>query len=1345
MKRRLTLMSLMVCMTITVSAQKVTLKNVKPGQLGKMILSQVENLRDVESLTIQSGTLDENDFAILYSTLRNVRHLDLYGITNIYFPRVYGSYSYGFTKCDSLRSIRLPKDLDRLNDRYSNVYGELFQECRYLESIEIPAGVRQIPRNTFQDCDRLREVIFNEGLELIGEQAFGNCDSIRSVTLPASLVQADAAFRGCDNLNEIICLAPAPPILKEYDIFGYGYNSDWDIENVDIFMKGRILTSPKTGNYSLTQGWNRFQRFEWTDNKLKDIRVGSEWNLLSELPQDKPNVTLGLGMDDASRFWYAGRMSVNSNSTLSLSTFNIEQDAIENGINEYYDRVNKENFMPNNTRDVCWPTLIVQSSMRADTVRTTLRWHAWTAGQSGTQMWAFSSLPFDCKLSDLRVSKGGKGLQYSIMKYSGLMRSQAKFNEVWIKQTQDSIIHAGEGFIIAVGWDTVTDMFSDLQFTAINNENKNRLFSTDDISLPLKQYTAAAACDRSWNFIGNPYPCFYSTKYLDPAAPFVVYDRDNRRYQVYSPIDDDYVLHPFEGFFIQKPLGYDELDFPRYGRFQTIAEYEAWKKDLNFARRKAHARTANPNRKVCNISLGDFDKCRLVMNPEASKDYEAGTDATKFPQFDGTHTLLYIIGADDTRYAISEQPFAEGDTLTLGMVIAEDGEYTLAADSTLTLIDHETGITHTLSQPYSFTAKAGEYNARFAITKTARRGFVTSPQMVTIGDVEYYISTDDNHKNRGVAMVSNINSSNEKVEIPAYITYDGEQYEVNVINTSAVPYDNTTLKHLILPSTITSYFPLSDQYAVTLYALTPPDMSNYYFYDNYQYTLYVPKAVINDYKTTYPYILIKNILPAENESDLLCVQGSNVTMDDNGKPSNKPSIDIRCKSGLTVEGSKTMNLSSFDMEYIIDRSNYGDTDYGHLLTKEDNATGTLITSSPMTADKVSVTFSDFYNSEYFRFFCLPFNVQVADIIDNRNEGELHIYRYNSTQRASGQYGSNWQRIGSGETIKAGEGFIMKAYHNGGYRHFTFPAVDDAKKNDIFATSRTITLTDYPAGKAEDRGWNFVGNPYPAYYDMSQSTLRQPYQLYGQTDGNAYSSDRRYYAYSRDDDDVLVRPFEGFFVQYADTEKSFSMPGSGRYHGYPEFIYEKTWGKARALTRAAEESRWLYDIELTGDDIHDRTRIVLNSNAKANLEPECDAVKLDGNDITTLYTEENGIRLAINERPAPAAGSITLIANITTDGIYTLSLGKHNANDIIVTDVETGSQVSLDADSYTFTAKAGQRRFSIGFGNGTTGISKEWRVKSEESTAPVYDLQGRKVEGQLKPGVYVRNGRKVIIK
>jgi len=1334
----------------------VTIENVLPGELGKEILNQANNLRDVVSLTIKAGTLNDNDFNLLYNTLHKVRAIDLYGISNTYFPRA-GSDVYGFRNCDSLRSIRLPRDLDRLTDRYSDSYGELFRNCRYLESIDIPAGVRMIPGYLFQDCDRLREVIFNEGLEFIGEQAFGGCDSLRTVTLPASLVQADGAFRGCDNLNEITSLAPAPPILKEYDLFGYGYNNDWDIENVDIFMKGRILTSPKSGNYTLAQGWNRFQRFEWSDNEQKDIRICSEWNLLNELPEDKPNVTLGLGMDDASRFWYAGHMSVNTDKLLSLGTFNIEQDALENNTYNFLDPVERVTYQNSNTRDKCWPTLLTNAPMRADTVRTTLRWHSWSGGSGGTIIWSFASLPFDTKLKDLRVTRGGKGLQWSIMKYSGYLRSKAEFNDVWIKQTADSIIHAGEGFIIAVGWDDVKDMYADLTFTAINNENKNRLFTTSDLSIPLKQYTAAAACDRSWNYIGNPYPCFFSTKYLDPAAPFVVYDREKRRYQVYSPIDDDYVLRPFEGFFIQKPLGYDEIDFPRYGRFQTIAEYEAWKKDMNSSRRKAPmTRAANANRRVHNIQLSGEDKCRLVVNPEAAKDYEAGCDAIKFPNHDGTNTLLYIIGADDTRYAISEQPFAEGDTLRLGAFFVNDGEYTLVADSTLTLLDSTTGMVHRLNEPYTFSAKTGEDNGRFSIVMSnPRKGYVKESQMVTINDVTYNIQAVQENMHIGQALVLYINSTTETVEIPAFITYDGEQYEVYSININSAlggnPLNewktNETVKHIILPSTITDFysdFTSETLQSITLHALTPPTMNGNPYGDN-NVKLYVPKAAVNDYKTTYPYWDINSIRPATTDADFLSVNGSNVMVDDSSKPSGKPSLDIHRLSGLTIDGSKSISLDGFCMEYpfIGDLWRNGRTiSIGNIKNPEDNAAGTLVNSSPVTADKVSVMFYDRYGSEYTYFFCLPFNVRVADIIDDREEGKIFLYRYNSAQRAEGQYGNNWQAIGADETIKAGEGFIMNTRFSGYRRHFTFPALDDAKKNDIFASSHTVTLTNHPAAKAEDRGWNLVGNMYPAYYDMSQSDLQQPYQIYGQYEGNAYT-DRHYMAYTRDDDDILLRPFEGFFVQYTDTQKSFSMPGKGRWHGYPEFIYEKTYSKGRALTRAAEENRQLYDIELTGDSSHDRTRIVINPGAKADFEPQNDAIKLDGNDVTSVYTLEGQQRLAINERPATDNG-ITLVANITAAGNYTLSLGKHNAEGIVLTDMEMGISTQLDTDSYTFAAKAGARRFSVSFGN-STGVSEEIRVKSEESTAPVYDLQGRKVEGKMKPGVYVRNGKKIVVR
>ena len=46
---------------------------------------------------------------------------------------------------------------------------------------------------------------------------------------------------------------------------------------------------------------------------------------------------------------------------------------------------------------------------------------------------------------------------------------------------------------------------------------------------------------------------------------------------------------------------------------------------------------------------------------------------------------------------------------------------------------------------------------------------------------------------------------------------------------------------------------------------------------------------------------------------------------------------------------------------------------------------------------------------------------------------------------------------------------------------------------------------------------------------------------------------------------------------------------------------------------------------------------------------------------------------------------------------------------------------------------------------TTSISEELRVKSEEiATAPVYDLQGRRVNTPTK-GVYIVNGKKTVIR
>jgi hypothetical protein len=163
---------------------------------------------------------------------------------------------------------------------------------------------------------------------------------------------------------------------------------------------------------------------------------------------------------------------------------------------------------------------------------------------------------------------------------------------------------------------------------------------------------------------------------------------------------------------------------------------------------------------------------------------------------------------------------------------------------------------------------------------------------------------------------------------------------------------------------------------------------------------------------------------------------------------------------------------------------------------------------------------------------------------------------------------------------------------------------------MFAQQRTITLKDYPATNVEDRGWNMVGNTFPAYYQMSASYIKVPYMVYGKDTeveilGNNAS---HYYTYTRDDDDMLLKPFQAFFVQYNDVQPTINMPASGRYHSYPQFLASQPSG-SQALRRAAEENRQLFDIHVIGDGQHDRTRIVLNERAQTAFEPICDAPKL----------------------------------------------------------------------------------------------------------------------------------------
>ena len=691
-----------------------------------------------------------------------------------------------------------------------------FRSRNDLVEVTIPEGVEIIEANAFSSCYNLSKVTLPSTL-IRAKGAFSSCSNLKDVTclsiVPPSLkaepsyltvnltqyssydavldaIQWDNGYGTCSwfvydetdidqKILEIIQLikqdptwgAVKTPNLKftsfNYGLYNYSTRKDYtvrdnvwpydDVVYLNYMMRDHTLTHPACTPYEMETGWNHFPAFKTLDQPLPTkVRVGTDYTLRSNPFTNKPDLTLAVSMDNDQSVYYAGHMSALDGS-FSFGTFNLEQDAWENN-----NRILKTSAIYAPYIDRTFPTLYTEAPMRADVVKTTwrLNYDIYRQGRGGAVVgWIFASLPFDCRLSDLRASEGGTNLQWVIYKHSGQMRADAKFNDVWVKQTTDSILHAGEGFIFACGWNNWADPTVAIEFPAINNANKNRLFTTEDVSIPLHQYPASAESNRSWNFIGNPYPCFYSTKYFEPSMPFVVYQKTwnpagsyYMGYKTYSPVDDDYLLSPFQAFFVQRPLGAEALNFPEYGRFVTVDEYEdlmgqlidvpGWYQGAEPSEVAQHRvgrrKVAAPrppvgtmeNRRVINLLLQDaegteLDRTRLVGNPDASIDYESVCDATKFPDLTDSSTLLYIIDADDTHYAISEQPFAEGDEVSLGAKFPTAGTYTLQAnfkafypdlDGKVMLIDYETGTIQPATEPYTFTAQAGETTTRFALS-----------------------------------------------------------------------------------------------------------------------------------------------------------------------------------------------------------------------------------------------------------------------------------------------------------------------------------------------------------------------------------------------------------------------------------------------------------------------------------------------------------------------------------------------------------------------------------------------------------------------------------------------------
>lgn len=642
-----------------------------------------------------------------------------------------GICSNSFTNCD-LREITLPKSTTwigqstfegntnlskvTLNEGLIDIWASAFQDTA-IDTLNCPSTLRSIRNSAFARCNNLRQINLNEGLTRIEVYALAN-NKATEIVLPSSLEYcSQSAFDGCDSLVTIEARSVMPP------------NTGGGCPLTVNDLTKAVLYVPvwSLSEYQLATGWNQFYTFRTSDFMPQYVKVNKDFyfTLRDELAPDyRPDIELTYTNNQITDShnnsdYQHGNLTISGRSKLAVNDFSMVLSPFTKYIYEggYYDYYSNESY-----RYLRPTSLIVKGEMRAENVTINL-WNA-------TNRWQFVSFPFDVKVSD--IVPVDSTTSWVIRGHSGAERAAGNAAAVWQNLSADDVLQAGKGYIMqCYKPDDKNGNYDAAQFTVrplTTTVNRQQIFNADNRTVALEEHLAEFEHNRSWNLIGNPYPSYFDTRFLDFGAPFMVWNSNNQNYEAYSPVDDSYILAPSEAFFVQRPVDQESITFLKDGRqtdryARTLVEEEPASAPQRIrAAYDSNAHTA-AQRTVFNITLAkdgqQADRTRVVINEAATMQYDLSRDAAKFTGTEPAVSQIFTINGA-TRYAINERPLNNGQAL-LGLHFGTDGTYTIGLsnqpDGQVTLEDRLTGTKLQLNGTagYSFTAKAGDSTDRFVL------------------------------------------------------------------------------------------------------------------------------------------------------------------------------------------------------------------------------------------------------------------------------------------------------------------------------------------------------------------------------------------------------------------------------------------------------------------------------------------------------------------------------------------------------------------------------------------------------------------------------------------------------
>lgn len=432
-------------------------------------------------------------------------------------------------------------------------------------------------------------------------------------------------------------------------------------------------------------------------------------------------------------FFYPAQLTIDADKPIKLKKFHLDQDCGEYYFKNYTDPITETNYK------ITPSTAIFRSPVTADEIEMTYHLFYTQISWKGEKYYYYNkpkqtteykrylvSFPFDVKISDITFPNLQSRMEAIIMEFDGAKRATdvSSSEHYWRQLSASEVLHANRGYLVHfygdfIGGEIVKSDQTTFHLKAMDTENKQQLFANGDVTVPLTPYPSAYKYREGWNLTGNPYPSFFDIRYMDFTAPITVFD--GFIYYAFSPLDDEYYLYPNEAFFVQCPEGANSITFRKEGRLHNDPG-GLWQTKKAPSRGMMQAAAPHPLRRVYNFVLNGeagHDRTRIVLNEEASTDYELEHDAAKMTG-QGDVPQLYVQDGG-VQYAIDERPLGDG-VFSLGMIFPTAGDYTLSLQNNpdeqtpVILTDLQTGAETDLTRSaYTFTAAAGSVATRFRI------------------------------------------------------------------------------------------------------------------------------------------------------------------------------------------------------------------------------------------------------------------------------------------------------------------------------------------------------------------------------------------------------------------------------------------------------------------------------------------------------------------------------------------------------------------------------------------------------------------------------------------------------